>query len=272
MNTWNQFSDEDKWNFWLGIVNDPCPSARIRELVDNGWVESYFPELHAVRNTPQDAKWHPEGVVFEHLMQSVDVAAELSVNLSEFDRTVNVISALCHDFGKENTTELHECGKISSRGHESEGVRPTIHFLRRINAPEDICNAVPALVRWHMLHVTDLSAKTVRKVMRKFSSTTATIEHLAVLFDADTGGRGTASHRGLGAFLLEVANQVSASDSSSETVSGLRGKFLVSLGYSPSPAFKEIIRDYENTGLDLSDPEMEMWVNAWFAQNYPEQA
>ncbi|WXF92837.1 hypothetical protein WDV91_10150 [Curtobacterium flaccumfaciens pv. flaccumfaciens] len=41
-------------------------SAALRTLHDSGW-ERHLPELAAVRDMPQDPRWHPEGPVHVHL-------------------------------------------------------------------------------------------------------------------------------------------------------------------------------------------------------------
>ena len=62
----------------------------------------FFPELAAMVDVPQDPHWHPEGDVWTHTLMVVDAAAGLRDG-GEDDLAL-MFAALCHDFGKPETT------------------------------------------------------------------------------------------------------------------------------------------------------------------------
>jgi tRNA nucleotidyltransferase (CCA-adding enzyme) len=133
------------------------PSEGLRFAREIGFIEKYMPELHAIINIPQETKWHPEGDVWEHTLQVVDAAADIArrEGLSEEDTLTLVLSALTHDFGKAEKTQMEE-GVIRSKGHEEAGVAPARKFLERIFAnpkarlTSDITKKVLPLVAEHL--------------------------------------------------------------------------------------------------------------------------
>ncbi len=86
---------------------------------------------------PQEKNWHPEGDVWTHTLQVIDVAAEIADReiragrMEKDDKLVLVAAALCHDLGKPSTTEFID-GAYRARGHEPAGVTPTRQFLERV--------------------------------------------------------------------------------------------------------------------------------------------
>lgn len=66
---------------------------------------------YAMKKTPQNLKFHPEGSVFEHTR----LVFEKLVQYDDFDL---LVAAIFHDMGKINTTCVDEKGRITSYGHE----------------------------------------------------------------------------------------------------------------------------------------------------------
>src|SRR5204863_7296997 len=129
------------------------PSIGLKWLRDLGAIDQLFPELKALIDVPQDPEWHPEGDVSVHTCLVIDRARELVDDL-DYPRQVTVmLAALCHDFGKPETTAFVE-GRIRSREHEEAGVDPTKTFLDRLNIHSldgyDVRAQVVALVRDHL--------------------------------------------------------------------------------------------------------------------------
>ncbi len=119
------------------------PSVGFELLFEIGYIEKYWPELHALKGVPQEGDWHPEGDVWEHTMQVVDAAVliadrELKTKrLSKAGKLVLALGALTHDFGKRSVTTTNEEGRIISWGHEEAGVAPAREFIERIFSPKD---------------------------------------------------------------------------------------------------------------------------------------
>jgi tRNA nucleotidyltransferase (CCA-adding enzyme) len=106
------------------------PSLGLALLHDWGLLPSVAPELVPLRETPQDAQWHPEGDVWTHTLLAVDQAAPLVTDLDRPRALAVMLATLCHDLGKPATTRL-ERGRLRSPGHEEAGVPPTASLLDR---------------------------------------------------------------------------------------------------------------------------------------------
>src|SRR6267378_700065 len=129
------------------------PSIGLQWLRDLGAIDQLFPEIKALIDVPQDPEWHPEGDVFVHTQLVIDRARELIDDLPYAKQVTVMLAALCHDFGKPATTEFID-ERLRSRGHEEEGVEPTLSFLDRLNIHTldgyDVRAQVVALVRDHL--------------------------------------------------------------------------------------------------------------------------
>ncbi len=124
------------------------PSLAINWLRKIGRLEEILPELYLCIGIPQEPKWHPEGDVYEHTMQSIDAAANIEYS-SEFERLILIWAALCHDLGKNGTTKLVD-GKHTSYGHELISAKLAYELLGRITYNKDLIDSVCVLVKYHM--------------------------------------------------------------------------------------------------------------------------
>lgn len=124
------------------------PSLGITWLDKVGRLKEILPELYETKFTEQNPHWHPEGEVFEHLMQAVDFAAKQEYSSDE-ERLLQVVAAMCHDLGKVVSSKIVD-GQIKSHGHESTGVPLAKKMLQRITNKKDLINKVCVLTRYHM--------------------------------------------------------------------------------------------------------------------------
>lgn len=176
-----------EWDKWAtkGVV----PSAGIQVLRDTRWIELY-PELLALEGVKQDAEWHPEGDVLEHTMHVVDAASEIATRerLTPQERLILMFAALCHDFGKPETTQFLN-GRWRAPGHAQAGERPTRDFLRAIGAPSWLEEQVVPLVVEHMAHVSveEMTPRVVRRIANRVSP--SNIKMLSYVIEADHSGR-----------------------------------------------------------------------------------
>ncbi len=175
------------------LLKSRCPSRGFRWLADLGRLHEILPELAHTQEIEQDFDWHPEGKVFEHLMQALDAASILARkdNLSSDDRLILLYAALCHDLGKISTTVVIE-DRIKSPGHAEAGVPYTRSLLKRITRKVKIIDTVALLVKHHMQpsQFVQLHAKLAayRRLALKLAKYT-TLEMLARLALADRRGR-----------------------------------------------------------------------------------
>lgn len=114
------------------LLRSRRPSLGLTAGLEMGVIEKLFPELAALVGCEQEAEWHPEGDVWTHTLQALDVAAKIARSLPKPKRLTVMLAVLCHDLGKPSTTK-YENGRIRSRGHEEAGIEPTHRFLDRFN-------------------------------------------------------------------------------------------------------------------------------------------
>lgn len=180
------------------LLKSKRPSLGIRWLKDIGRLQEILPELAATIGIQQDPKWHPEGDVFEHTMQTIDSAARFVYDDNQ-TKLIVLYAALCHDLGKATTTQKIE-GMWKSLEHERAGIPLTQELLERITRKNDIINAVSLLVKYHMvpsqLVDSDASLASYKRLAIKLAPH-ATLQLLADLTLADKQGRNPRSHEPL---------------------------------------------------------------------------
>ena len=165
-----------EWQKWAMLSERPSKGLQVLERI--GWID-HFPELRNMIGLIQDEEWHPEGCGFQHTLHSVDKAKELADRdgLEGDDRLVLMFAALTHDFGKPFCTTEDDDGRIRSRGHDKEGVKPATDFLKSIKTPKHIIKRVVVLVENHMVCVTTPATKrTVRRLANRLAEGEETIE------------------------------------------------------------------------------------------------
>lgn len=242
--TYPELATERVWGEWSKIATrGRRPSAALEVLTATGW-ESHLPDLAVLHTIEQDPRWHPEGDVHVHSGLAADKAAELAARagLDDEQRTVVVLAALVHDFGKATHTQrvVEDDGsiRITSHGHDVAGVEPALRFLASIGAPAAVRRQVGPLVREHMCTVAtkDPSRAAVRRLVRRLVP--ATMEQWELVCTADKGGRGSGSvPPGTEAWMAHY-------ESEKDTLAPLlRGRDLVDAGLTPGPTFRSLLAD-----------------------------
>jgi len=97
--------------------------------------------VHAFHGQTQPYKYHPEGDVFEHVMQCLDVGASLGCSEKE------MFAILCHDLGK-GLTPKEELPK--HHGHEKSGVPVTEEVCNMLNVPKDFKKLALIVTEYHL--------------------------------------------------------------------------------------------------------------------------
>ena len=193
--TFSELPLERVWGEWeKWAAKSVTPSRGLTLLEESGWLR-HFPELAALRGTPQEPAWHPEGDVFTHTQHCLDALVALptwpDANLGRRRRLM--FAVLAHDFGKPSTTrreEKHGALRWTSAGHEAAGGPLTQTFLWRIGALRELEAPVTALVVNHLAHhhgQATFSDASVRRLARRLAP--ATITELAAVMRADSNGR-----------------------------------------------------------------------------------
>jgi tRNA nucleotidyltransferase (CCA-adding enzyme) len=225
----------------------------------------FFPELEALIDVPQDPTWHPEGCVWTHTLMVVDEAAKLRT-ADEKANLILMFGALCHDFGKPETT-IWKDGHWRSPAHDVLGMRPTEEFLRRLTDEASLIERVTVLVREHLrpaMLYNDREKVTPGAIRRL--ALRVSIPELLRVAEADHFGRTTedALRREFPAkqWLLEQAAKLHVRDERPKPL--LKGRHLLSLGMRPSPQMGEILEEafaLQLDGVINSLGEAEDWAN-----------
>ena len=249
VDTFCELPVERVWHEWEKWAEKSVkPSRGLTVLEETGWLK-HFPEIAALRGTPQDAEWHPEGDVFTHTQICLDaLAANAAWQAGEPPRRrMLMFAVLAHDFGKPSTTQWAEKRGVMhwvSPGHEPAGGPLAKDFLRRIGAPLELDDPVCQLVVHHLVHHhgpdDDYSDAQVRRLARKL--TPATIDDLAIVMTADARGRppiDPAETLVLIERLRAKAHALAIQRAAPRPI--VLGRHLVAMGYRPGPAFKPVI-------------------------------
>ena len=238
----------------------PEPSRGFRLLAETGLLR-FLPEVAALRGTPQNPRWHPEGDVFEHTLLALDQAAGLPVDDPEA-RRVFLFAVLCHDLGKPPTTRLRK-GRITSHGHEAVGAGIARRFLERLRLPRALVAEVEALTRRHLapgqFPRQNSGPGAYRRLARELAAAGTNLETLHRVALADNLGRTTRVARSGcfpdGEIFRERAEALGVFRQPPGTV--VRGRHLLARGLAPGPEVGRLLgecrRMQDETGE--TDPE-----------------
>ena len=256
-----------EWQKWA--EKSTVPSRGLEVLEQTGWL-AHYPEIAALRGTPQDPGWHPEGDVLTHSSHCCDALARLDEWRSAAPprRRVLLLAVLAHDLGKPATTHYAERrGQLRwiSPGHEAAGAPLATSLLRRIGAPTDTIDHVVPLVLNHAVHhggqprapaqnaplaqnapppqnttPAPYSDTFVRRLARRLPP--ATIDDLCLVMRADHDGRPPLhSPETLARIdaLRAAADRLAIAAAAPKPL--LQGRHLIAAGMTPGVQFKTIL-------------------------------
>ena len=235
-------------------------------LRQTGWVR-LFPELAALIGCKQDAKWHPEGDVWNHTCLCLDAFARHRTG-DDYEDLVVGLAVLCHDFGKPATSRFQD-GHLRSLGHDEAGVEPTLSFLRRLTREERLLREVPPLVRCHMQPFALWRAKAGDAAIRRLAAKVGRIDRLLRVAQADDEGRppeksgGTSGGEDL-RWLSECAERLRVAAEAPKPI--LMGRHLIEMGYAPSEQFSEWLDAAYEAQLDGKFTDL-AGAKAYFREN-----
>jgi tRNA nucleotidyltransferase (CCA-adding enzyme) len=243
-----------EWDKWA--AKSKRPSRGLGVLEQTGWLR-HFPEVAALRGTPQEPEWHPEGDVLTHTGHCLDALVSLDewIAAPAARRRMLSFAILAHDFGKPSTTgraERRGAMRWVSPGHEAAGGPLAETFLRRIGAPLELDAPVKALVVHHLAHHQgggDYSDSQVRRLARRLAP--ATIDDLAAVMAADSMGRPPLPSAEILALVGRLRARASALALEAAAPRPIiRGRHLVAMGRRPGPGFKPVLDEAFDAQLD----------------------
>ncbi len=246
--TYAELPVERVWAEWEKWATKAIrPSRGLLVLEETGWLR-HFPEVAALRGTPQEPEWHPEGDALTHTGLCLDALAGLPEwrESPHARRRLLMLSVLAHDFGKPSTTvraERRGALRWVSPGHEAAGGPLSDAFLRRIGAPLGLDPAVRALVANHLAHHhggETFTDSQVRRLARKLAP--ATIGDLALVMAADAMGRPPLPYQ----VIIERIDRLKAHAEALALQASaprpiVQGRHLVGMGMRPGPEFKPLL-------------------------------
>jgi len=279
-NEFNELSVErvaEEWMKWAekGVRHDLI----FKFMRDTGLIE-YYPALKALKSTPQDEIWHPEGDVEIHtelcLAQIDRIVSEN--NITGTEKVILVMSILLHDIAKPNTTEEQmKNGRmtITSHGHEQLGGVMANEFLSRIGFHESLITPISNIIANHLAGVSIIQitspsgkVKAVKKLSKRLFP--ATIKQLLYVMDADTNGRGgTELKEPTGAKeITEIATDLVITDKQYEYI--LMGRHLIEAGLKPSASFGILLKvsyEAQENGEFSNVDEAKIWLDEYLKKN-----
>lgn len=240
------------------LLKSEKPSIGLKWLYDLGVVGQLFPEMQSLVGVPQEPEWHPEGDVDVHTLMVVDEARKLINDLPHAKQVTVMLGALCHDFGKPETTEMID-GKLRSLGHDIAGIEPTKSFLDKLNIHTldgfNVRREVIELVVHHLKPGMFYKAKKVgdgafRRLARKVE-----LDLLYRVAKADALGRNPEwipKEKWFKAeaqeWFIEKAESLEIKHVGPEPI--LMGRHLIEFGLKPSKQFKDILDEVFEKQLD----------------------
>ena len=259
-----------EWDKWA--VQSVEPSRGLAVLEATGWLR-HFPEIAALRGTPQEPEWHPEGDVLTHTAHCCDALAGLHAwkKSDAPRRRALLLATLAHDFGKPSTTvQMERQGRMrwTSHEHEPAGGPLADKFLVRIGAPADLIAWVHPLVTNHLVHhhgarslFTDSQ---VRRLARRIEP--ATVDDLCAVMTADSLGRPPLSSPTTHALIERLrasAKRLAVQHAAPRPI--VLGRHLVARGLTPSPQFKPVLDAAFEAQLDGKFVDEQGGIN-WLAK------
>jgi len=239
---------ERLWEEWKKLLLlSRRPSLGLHFLKQCGWLR-FYPELAALQDCPQDPYWHPEGDVWVHTLHCLDWCAAERTGTERDDLIVG-LAVLCHDFGKPATTK-DDGGHITSRGHESEGTRPTTDFLERLTTQQDVIDDVVPLVQCHLRPRALFDVQASDGAIRRLAKQVTRIDRLVRVARADHAGRPPKVFDGFPAGDWLLARATALAVDRQVPLPIIMGRHLLELGVQPGPDMGRVLDDCFEAQLD----------------------
>ena len=266
-NEFDQLSKERVFEEWMKWAEKGVHHHLIFKFMRETGLIEYYPMLEALKETPQDKIYHPEGDVEIHTelcLAHLDKLIEETINRPRHtpsiaecipkiygkEKVVLVLSTLLHDVAKPQTTK-EEMKKdrmtITSNGHESMGGDIANDFLTSIGFHEELITPICNIIANHLagVNISVITSpagqvKAVKKLSRRLHP--ATITQLLCVMESDSNGRGKSGFQSVtgGPEIYQIAkNHLDVIDKQYEYV--LMGRHLIEAGLKPSPEFKIIL-------------------------------
>ncbi len=204
------------------------------ELLDaTGLLDEILPEVAAMKGVAQPPEFHPEGDVWTHTLMMLGGMRSPSRTLA--------VAVLLHDVGKPPTFRIED--RIRFDEHAEVGAEMACRILERLRFSNEDIRQVEALVANH------LRFKDVRNMreskLKRFLRMDRFEEHLE-LHRLDCA----MSHGWLDNYEFVKRKLAEAPPEALKPPRLLTGHDLIALGFTPGPAFSQILTTVEDAQLE----------------------
>lgn len=204
------------------------------ELLDaTGLLREILPEIDAMKGVAQPPEFHPEGDVWTHTLIMLEGLREPSLTLA--------LGVLLHDVGKPATFRIAE--RIRFDGHVERGIEIARALLMRLRFPNDVIEAVEALIANHMRFKE--APRMRQSTLKRFMRLPDFEEHMA-LHRLDC----LSSHGHLDNYEFLRRKQSETPPEQLKPAPLLTGKELIAAGYQPGPMFGIVLSEIEDAQLE----------------------
>lgn len=140
------------------LTEAPRPGDAVERLDAVGLLEPILPEVTALRGQEQPAEFHPEGDVFRHTMDMLNLMREPSRTLA--------FAVLLHDVGKPATARPAD-DRLRFDGHAALGADMARAVMRRLRFSNEEIEAVCRSIHDHMrfIDVKHMRMGTLRRMI-----------------------------------------------------------------------------------------------------------
>ena len=242
----SDLTPERVWGEWaLWATRSHTPGAGLAVLATCDWLTQY-PMLADLVGCPQDPVYHPEGDVWTHTRHVCNAIARSAESLTDDERLVVMLAALCHDLGKPATTTT-KADRIVSPGHAEVGMPLAAQFLTLIYAPAHVHGRVIPLVGEHMVRLgATPTDRAVRRLAQRLHP--ATIALWGYVVSADSAGRPPLPAAHEADAVLAMAEQLGIHDRKPAAL--VRGHDVLACGIPAGPLIGVWLRKAYDAQLD----------------------
>jgi poly(A) polymerase len=206
------------------ILTDLRPASGLRLMDELGILEEIFPELEATKGCEQPENYHPEGDVFVHTTLAVE-------KLGPTPPFTLCMATMLHDIGKPKASRDNP-GEFPE--HERIGEDISRQICRRLRIPKKETERICWLVKRHM-YFKDADKMKKSTLKRLFSE--KAFPQLCELARVDAAASwGKYEHIEC---VLTIREQLLREELLPPPL--ITGDDLISMGYTPGPAFGKIL-------------------------------
>jgi len=204
-------------------------------MVETGIMKEVLPEVLPMIGCLQPANYHPEGDVYVHTKIAV---AMLSPECTE----TLAFGILFHDIAKPNT-RAEQNGKVTYYGHTDIGAEMATAILARLRRSRAVQERVAYLVKNH-LKLT-MAPRMRTSTLRRMIAEDGFDELLEV---SRMDALASSSFLGHYHFVRRAMNEITPAQMRPPRL--VNGRDLIGMGFTPGPAFKNILQEVEDLQLD----------------------